>query len=154
MEPQNFFQVCVFFAIGLMVFTMSLSFVEEIGVFGAITPSGGLQTNLSGNPNDITKNFTENPTSEENSGFGNVFTLVFGLGTIVAIGGALAIAIATQNATFVGVYIFSIYFWASYINALSVLSIGSFLPVAFITLFTVPIGFIFVGAVIGMLSGV
>lgn len=149
MEMTSFYQVCVFFAIGLMVFTLSVNFVVELKVFGDITPSGGMD--VSGNQSDIVENFTRNPSSQ--GGFDNMFLIAFGAGTVLAGAGALAIAIATQNATFVGVYIFSVYFWASYVNALGILSIVS-LPLGFLALFTIPVGFIFVGAVVGMLSGV
>jgi hypothetical protein len=150
MEMTSFYQVCVYFAVGLMVFTLAISFVEELGVFGPVYPTGGMD--VSGNQSSIVQNFTKNPDST--GGFSNVFLLAFGAGTLAGIGGAVVIAIATQNATFVGVYIFSVYFWASYINALSIISFGGFLPIGFIALFTIPIGFIFVGAVVGMLSGV
>lgn len=149
MEMTSFYQVCVYFSVGLMVFTLSIGFVQGLGVFGDIGLSGGMD--VSGNKTQIVENFTKNPSSQ--GGFGNMFLIAFGAGTILAGAGALAIAIATQNATFVGVYIFSVYFWASYINALGILSIVA-LPVGFLALFTIPVGFIFVGAVVGMLSGV
>lgn len=150
MELSSFYQVCVYLSIGLMVFTLAINFTVELGVFGDITPSGGMD--VSGNQSGIVANFTKTPSGE--GGFGNIWLLVFGAGTAVAGLGAIAIAIATQNATFVGVYVFSVYFWASYINALGIISIGGFLPASFILLFTLPVGFIFVGAVVGMLSGV
>jgi hypothetical protein len=150
MEMSSFYQVCVFFAVGLMVFTLAVNFTVELGVFGDVTPSGGMD--VSGNQSSIVGNFTKSPSG--NMGFGDIWLLVFGAGTLLGIGGAIGIAIATQNATFVGVYVFSVYFWASYINALGILSIGGFIPASFILLFTVPVGFIFVGAVVGMLSGV
>jgi hypothetical protein len=150
MEMESFYQVCVYLSVALMVFTLSINFTAGLGVFGDISPSGGMD--VSGNSSDIVGNFTKNPSSE--GGFGNIWLLVFGAGTAIAGLGALAIAIATQNATFVGVYVFSVYFWASYINALSIISLGGFLPASFILLFTIPIGFVFIGAVVGMLSGV
>lgn len=149
MELDNLFKVCVFFAVGLMVFTLSINFLVGLGIFGPIVATGGMD--VTGNQSDVVKNFTKNPNNQ--MGFGDAFLLVFGAGTILAGAGAIAIAIATQNATFVGVYIFSVYFWASYLNALGILSFGGFVPVTFIALFTIPIGFIFMGAIVGMLSG-
>jgi len=149
MELDNFFKVCVYFSISLMVFTLSLNFLTGMGIFGPLLPGGGMD--VTGNQSQIVGNFTSTPSAS--GGFGDVWLLVFGLGTAAGIGGAIVIAMATQNATFVGVYIFSVYFWASYINALSILSFGGFIPASFLLLFTVPIGFVFVGAIIGMLSG-
>ena len=150
MDMNNFYQVCVYISVSLMVFTLVISFLGGLGVFGPLSPDWGLDT--SGNQSNIVGNFTQNPDQE--GGFGNAWLIVFGGSTVLAAAGAIGIAIATQNATFVGVYIFSIYFWASYLNAVSIISFGGFLPLGFIVLFTVPVGFVFVGAIVGMLSGV
>lgn len=138
------------FAVGIITFTLVLNFLFGMGIFGTI-PIDGMD--VSGNQSDIVGNFTRTPEGQS-TGFGGVWTLVFGIGSILAAVGAVGIAIATQNATFVGVYIFSVYFWASWINAISILGFGGFIPASFLLLFTIPIGFVFVGAIVGMLSGV
>jgi hypothetical protein len=64
---------------------------------------------------------------------------------------------ATQSTTIIGIYIFSVYFWGSYLNTIGVIGIlvgANPVILAFIGLFTIPVVFIFIGAVIGMLSGV
>ena len=150
MELTNLYQVCVFFSVGLMVFTLSVSFIEGTSLFGPVVPSGGMD--VSGNQSNVVGNFTRNP--EGQGAFSTAFLLAFGGGTAIAALGAIGIAVMTQNATFVGVYIFSVYFWASYVNAFGILSIGRFMPASFLVLISIPVGFVFVGAIAGMLSGV
>lgn len=153
MELTNFYQVCVFLSVSIMVFSLSVGFLGGLGVFGSLTPDFGVD--VDGNESSVVEGFTKNPDSTGLAGMGfeNAWLLIFGAGTVLAGAGAIGIAIATQNATFVGVYVFSVYFWASYLNAVGILSFGGFLPFNFIMLFTVPVGFIFVAAIAGMLSG-
>ena len=150
MELTNFYQVCVYLSVSLMVFSLVINFLGGLGIFGVVTVDAGVD--VQGNQSVIVEGFTKNPSQE--GGFGNAWLIVFGGSTILAAAGAIGIAIATRNATFVGIYVFSIYFWASYLNAVSILSVGGFLLPGFIVLFTIPVGFVFVGAIVGMLSGV
>jgi len=151
MELQNLYQICIFFSVGLMVFTLAVNFTVGLGVFGDITPSSGIDV-YGQNSSDAVGDFTKNPDIF-NLGVGDLWIIVFGGAGIAAIGGSIAIAIATQNASFVGVYLFGVFFWSSYINTLGILAIVAISP-ALLLLFSIPIGFIFVGAVIGMLAGV
>jgi hypothetical protein len=65
---------------------------------------------------------------------------------------ALGLAYLTQSMTPIGIYIFSSFFWTSYLRLLSVISFN-FIPADFITIFTVGILFVFVGAIIGIMTG-
>ena len=142
MEMQSFYQVCIFFTVGLMVFTMSVNVMTGMDIFGNIEPTGGMVTG-----NDTNSSF------EAFTGYGmntELWILVLGGAVLLAV----PIAIFTQSLSIVGVYIFGVFFWGSFFNALAIISIGSFMPIFLIPLFIVPVAFIFIGAVIGMLSGV
>ena len=147
MQTNNLTQICMYFCIALMVFTMAVNFMIGLHIFGPVTPTVGHETG--NNTTDALKSFTKSPDYPAGLSTTALWGLVLGA---VAIG--LAIAILTQDATFVGIYIFSAVFWSSFINAWAILGSTGFLPVAFLGLFTLPIIFIFIGAVIGMLSGV
>jgi len=130
-----------------MVFTLSISFVGAIGIFGTSTDLGH---NLTGNSSSIEEELTK--TAERDTGFStNLFWSMFlSLEVIAGIG----LVIVTQSASILGAYIFGAVFWTSYINAFSIIGAIGFIPLGFIVLFTVPMIFLFIGAVIGMLSGV
>jgi len=131
-----------------MVFTLAVNFMMGLGIFGDIESEYGHETG--DNTNDTMSNFTKTP--EYTSGFD--MTTIWGLVFAAEIAGGIAIATLLQDATILGIYIFSTAFWTSFINAWAILGSTGFIPIAFLGLFTVPIFFIFIGAVIGMLSGV
>ena len=147
MNLSSLYHICIFLTIGLMVFTLVINFVGTIGVFGNNNEVG---TDISGNSSEIEKNFTK--SAGQSTGFNT--NLLWSLLISIEVIGGIGLAIATQSASILGAYIFGAVFWTSYINAMSIISAVGFIPLGFITLFTVPMIFIFIGAVIGMLSGV
>ena len=147
MNLGNLYQICIYFTIGLMVFTLSINFVGAMDIFGT---NPDLGPSVEGNSSDIEKNFTK--TAEKSGGFS--IDLVWTLIISVEVIGGIGLAIATQSTSVLGAYIFGAVFWTSYINAMTIIGAVGFLPVGFLVLFTVPMIFIFIGAVIGMLSGV
>ena len=147
MNLSNLYQICIFFTVGLMVFTLSINFVGAMDIFGT---NPDLGPSVEGNSSEIEKNFTK--TAEKSGGFG--IDLIWALIISTEVIGGLGLAWATQSTSVIGVYIFGAVFWTSYINAMSIISAVGFLPIGFLVLFTVPMIFIFIGAVIGMLSGV
>ena len=147
MNLGNLYQICIFFTVGLMVFTLSINFVGAMDIFGT---NPDLGPSVEGNSSEIEKNFTK--TAEKSGGFS--IDLVWTLIISVEVIGGIGLAIATQSTSVLGAYIFGAVFWTSYINAMAIIGAVGFLPVGFLVLFTVPMIFIFIGAVIGMLSGV
>ena len=147
MNLGNLYQICIFFTIGLMVFTLSINFVGSMNIFGT---NPDLGPSVEGNSSEIEKNFTKTAGAE--GGFDS--TLLWSLIISVEAIGGIGLALATQSATILGAYIFGAVFWTSYINAMTIIGAVGFLPLGFLVLFTVPMIFIFIGAVIGMLSGV
>ena len=147
MQLSNLFQTCLYFTILLMAFTLCINFATGLGVFGEITPTWG--HNIGNTTNTTIQNFTKSEKYNQGIDMNTIWGLVIGGGII----GAVAVAWLLQDATFVGIYIFSFVFWASFINCWGILfAVG--LPASILTLFSVPIIFIFIGAIVGMLSGV
>lgn len=142
MELQSFYQVCIFFTIGLMVFTMSMNVINSFDVFGNIEPTGGVMT---GNTTNST--FLSFSKQTFNS---DLWVLILAGGLLTSV----PIMVLTQSVSIGGVYLFAVYFWGSFFTALNILYIGGFLPLILIPLFVVPIIFLFIGAIIGMLAGV
>ena len=63
------------------------------------------------------------------------------------------VAKMTQSTNMIGVWLFSSVFWTSYNNAISVIDVNSWIPGDFLLMFTVAFLFLWVGAVIGILTG-
>lgn len=141
MQLNSFYQICIFFTIGLFVFSLGLNFMIGLHLFGDMAPVG------------ITPGANSDDTFSKITG-GLGMNAIWGIVLTISGFGAVALAILTQSATFVGIYIFSVVFWASYLNALGIINAFGLIPITFIGLFTVPLIFIFAGAIIGMLSGV
>jgi hypothetical protein len=146
MEMNNFFGICVIFTVSLMVFCLCVNVFVGFQIFGN---AGVFGPDISGNSSQMFTNFTKNPDFPVGMTMGMIWGLV--LTSAAAVG--LVLAWIMQDASILGVFIFSGVFWSSFINAMVILGAMAFIPVVLIGLFTVPVLFIFVAAVIGMLSG-
>ena len=81
-----------------------------------------------------------------------VFDVIITFGT--AIGAVtLIIVIWTRNLVPLGIYLYGVVYWSGWGYAQVFFSAGGYLPIEFIYLFTIGVGFIFVASIIGMLSG-
>jgi hypothetical protein len=71
--------------------------------------------------------------------------------------GAIGIAYLTRTTNMIGVYLFGTFFWSSWLNVIRILNDTSFLSfpggLALIGMISVGMTFMFIGAVIGLLSG-
>jgi len=132
----------------MVIFTLSITFVNAMGVFSPVEYGVDSGANTSGFFEDITDTEYNESDFEDQVGMDAVW-LVGGLG------GALTLAIAslTRSPVILGVGLFSTVFWACYINTLSIINIGGYIPLEFTAIGTGAMMFIFVGAVAGMLSG-
>lgn len=151
MEMNSLYNLCIFFTISLTIFSSCVTFVSGLNLFGPIDIQSGLDT--SENTNDSLHRFTHSIDYPSGLGTSDLFGFVLGAGAIAAVIGSIGIAYFTGNSAYVGVYLFGVYFWTTFTTAFGIFAIIGF-PLSFILLFTVPIAFIFVGAVIGMLGGV
>lgn len=147
MNLNTLYQTCVYFCICMTIFTVSLSFVNGLGVFD-ISMEGGF---VPGSSSEETFKDLTNITDEKGEEGGMDFLWA---SVLTASGfGGLVIAWITRSTTILGVYVFSAVFWVSYINSMSILNIGGYLPLGFIAIGTTAMLFIWAGAVAGMLSG-
>lgn len=147
MELNNLYQICIFFAISLVVFNLAISLVSGLQIFGnadVTSVEPGVDSS------DTMGDMTKGPDYPDGMVVGTIWGVIFGGATVAGV----VMAYALQDASILGVFIFSGVFWSSYINSMVVITSMAFIPVALVGLFTVPILFIFVGAAIGMLSGV
>ena len=78
---------------------------------------------------------------------------LWGLVTGLGVAAGLVIGKLTGSTAPIGIFIFSDAFWTSYNATLHILTIGNYLPDSFILLATVGVTFLFIAAVIGMLTG-
>ncbi len=148
MRENTYFQVCVYICICMIVFTMSINFVSAMGVFPTTAPVGFQTGNTTGQTFQNLTN-VENETVA-NLGIDDLFVIIL---TGAALGGIL-VAWLTHSTTILGIYVFSVVFWASYGRALAVLGWQFLEPISgFIMIGTVGMSFIFAGAIAGMLSG-
>lgn len=127
---MSFYRTAVYLSIGLIIFSAGITFISGLDVF----PTGMEETSV------IT---------------GLDANLDWAWGTIVTFGTlfSLLICILLRSAVPLGINIFGVIFWTSWVHASAILSFGGFIPGEFILLFTIGVGFIFAAAVIGMLTG-
>jgi len=138
---NSFFQICYDWVLIIILATISISIVSSLYVFTKVDT--GMAMDL--------------------SSADGVFKTVTGLTggaqwvwlTIITAGGlgALVVAKLTQSTNMIGVYLFSTVLWTSWIKCLSVIDIGNWVPLEFKVLFTFGVMFLYVGAIIGMLTG-
>jgi len=137
---STFFKLCIFYCIGLLIFSLLFGLVSATGAFD-LSSQPGVQISS-----------TEDSLGELSSLQTPSVGFLFGL---VAFGSAAGIFLGwvTKSIVPVGISIFGSVFWASFINTHSILSTGGFIPVELLLIFTVCTMLIFIAAVIGMLTG-
>lgn len=142
---QSLFRVCIGITIFMVIFTLSVSFVNDLGVLPAIAEGVGVGDNSS----DTLAGMTEQSEYPGGLSMGTIWSIVLtGAGI-----GALVVAWMTHSTTVIGVLIFSIGFWASYVNCIGILNIGGYIPEGFIMIGSTAMLFVWIGAIAGMLSG-
>jgi len=150
MKANTFFQVCIFTCIALVIFTLSINFVSALNVFG-VPVQMGFEPGDAANETfeDLTNVTYETQEGITLSGMDALWMVILGGG----IGIGLVVAWLTHSTAILGVFVFSSIFWASYVRSLGVLNVGGYLPGGFILIGTVAFGFVWAGAIAGMLSG-
>lgn len=147
---NTFTSFCVGACIFMIFFGMSIGFIGLMGAF----PTGLTTGFTPGNSTETVTGLTGNVTGV--MGHFNFWDL-WGATTGLALGGALAIGILTKSTNMIGTWVFGTFFWSSWGSMLTVFYTFDFLSsgagLMLITMITVGMAFIFVAAVIGMLSG-
>ena len=111
---NTFFRIAVFLAFGMLIFTLSLNFIDSLDVFPI---SGGIGQQGINETNAISK------LTGLNGSMTDVFIIATSVGAILSIG----LSILTRSIVPVGIYLFSEVFWTSYIRTFSIFSIGGYI---------------------------
>ena len=146
MDLSNFFRICVYFCLVMITFNLAVTFVSALNLFEPV--DSGMDVNLS--DKDTTASSIFEAFSRFTGGMGQIWivlTTVTGLTSLV-------IARLVGNSSIIGVWLFGEVFWTSYTSALNVTHLSSYIPFEFLILFTVALMFIWVGAIISMLTAV
>jgi hypothetical protein len=144
---NTFYRTCVIICLGLLVFTLWLNYVQSTNAF-PISETSGQDIGDTGTALGETSSL-ENPNM-------NWLWASVVAGIALGIGSAAAARWigANVNATVLGgVSFFGTVFWASFVKTHSILSIGSFIDPSVLTIFTIITMFVFIAAIIGMLTG-
>jgi hypothetical protein len=137
---------CIFF----IFISMSMGFIDMSGAF----PSSGTTNIQIGNTTGSVSNMTGTVVGEA----GHIsIGEIWAVGTGLAIVGVVAGAILTKSTNMIGVYLFGTIFWSCWLNVCGIMTMNGFLNfsagLALIGMITIGMTFMFIGAIIGMLSG-
>lgn len=141
---MNLLKTCLYICMLLIIFTLVVNFIDSTSAFDTKIDSGvESQTTDSG----VLEVFTNSPDQTVN----NIWLVAVG-GSLI---GAVGLAYLTHSIVPVGIHLFSTVFWTSYLRAWNVMSAGSFTDdiSGLMLVFTAAIMFLFIGAIVGMLTG-
>ena len=151
---NSFNSLCIGACIFMIFLGFSFSFIDAMDAFPT-SKTGPFDANNSDFLN-VTEQLSQDVSSSgiKHVGFSEIWLIGIGAASI----GAIAISILTGTTNFLGIYLFGTFFWASWLQVINIFNIfddflGSGAGLILITMITVGMGFMFVGAVIGMLSG-
>ena len=144
---RTFFQICTTFTIIMFMFTLAVSWVSGLGIYGDADIDGGIS--VGNNASDSVKNATISPDYKSGFTLDIMWALVL---TGAGITGIL-VAWLTHSTAIIGVFLFSAAFWASYVNCIGIVNIGGWIDPSFLLIATGGMGLIWIGGVAGMLSG-
>jgi len=137
------FQLCFYLCIFLVLINLGWGFLR--GIDDVWTASASDQNLIDGtNDNSILQELTGLDSS------GTDLWLM-----ITTVGGAAALAFSwmVHSLTPLGIYLFGVAFWTSYNGTIAMIGMNGWIPGDFILIATVGILFLFVGALIGMITG-
>jgi len=137
------FRIAVNLCLALIIFTLVINFVDGLDLF---MPAGeGI----------VVKNTSS--IIEKISGYegkmAEMWLFVVSLSGVTALMVGGVASVVTRSPAPIGIAVFGTIFWVSYVRALTVLSANQYIPNDFLLIGTCVVVFIFIGAVIGMLTG-
>ena len=137
---NSFFRICIVMCIGFILFNVLLAYFASAGNYGFQEDIGISVTDES----DALTTFTGLKNS-------NMRSLFLGVTTIAFLG-AVTLSVFTRTVTPIGLYLFGLVFWTSWIKTKSILGEGGYIPDNFLIVFIVGALFIFIAAIIGILT--
>ena len=138
---MTFYRTCIYLCVILIIFTLSINFVDGLGAFESYDASPTEE--------DITVDNALEQISGMEGNMASLWGLVVSLGAV----GAFALVYVSKQISPIGIYLFSTVFWTSWLRMNSVINVNGWMPLDLLVLFTVGALFIFIAAVIGMLTG-
>jgi len=138
---MTFYRTCIYLCVILIIFTLSINFVNSLGAFESYDASPTEE--------EITVDNALEQVSGMEGNMASLWGLVVSLGAV----GAFALVYVSKQISPIGIYLFSTVFWTSWLRMNMVVNVNGIIPVELMALFTVSAIFIFIAAVIGMLTG-
>lgn len=138
---NSFFRVSIMICLLMLVFTLVANFVSGLGIFPNVANIG---TSVGGISDALSR-----LTGLTDGNMNMIWLGVTGLSFL----GAVALAAITRTMIPIGLHLFSLVFWTSWLRMSTIFSYGGYIPVEFIVIFTVGVMFVFIAAIIGLITG-
>ena len=138
---NTFFRICIMICMLVLVFSLVANFVQGLGVY-PVEGSPGVDISS-------TDNALSSLTGLDDPNMNAIFVGV----TSLALLGVIVLAYFTRSMIPVGLYFFGTVFWTAWLRMTAVFSYGEYIPGDFLLIFTVGVMFIFIAAIIGILTG-
>jgi len=136
---NTFFRICVFICFSLIIFNFVFALIDGLGAFPYESSASVYDES------DIIGQITGLTDPNMNAIWLGVTTLSF-LGVVV-------LAAATHSVIPIGLHLFGTIFWTSWIHTQSIFSDVGYLSSDLIAVFTIGVMFVFIAAIIGILTG-
>lgn len=137
----TFYRTSIYLCVVVIIFTLSINFVNALGAFETYEARPTEE--------EVTLDNALYQISGQTGDMADLWALTVGLGLI----GAVALVFISKQISPIGIYIFSTVFWTSWLKMSSILNVGGIVPSELMVIFTVAAMFLFMAAVIGMLTG-
>ena len=144
---------------------MSFSFIDAISPgtyeghsFESFPQGHTSDINATEDPQNITTGLTANITGEQINQYGNLnMGMIWAIATGGMTVGAIVLSILTGTTNMIGAWIFGSFFWSSWLSLINILYNFDFLDstagLILLGMISVGMTIMFVGAMVGMLSG-
>ena len=125
----------------MLTFSLVANFVAGLGIFPNVTDIG-MEV-------DDTESALTALTGLSDPNMNAIWIGITGITFI----GVVALAALTQSMTPIGLHLFGLVFWTSWLRMSSILSYGGYIPEEFLIIVTVGVMFVFIAAIIGLITG-
>jgi len=140
---KSMYQMCFYFCLILVLVNLGWGFLR--GIDGMWTASASDQNVLDGtNDQGLIHELTG-----LDSGGTNLWLMITSVGAAAAV----AFSWMVHSLTPLGLYLFGVAFWTSYNGTLTIINMNGWIPGDFVLIVTVTMAFLFIGAIIGMITG-
>jgi len=147
---NTFNSFCIAACLFMIFIGMSMGFIGLTGAFPTGVSTGFHEGDTLGQVSNLTGNVTGSAGHMD-------FWSIWGIATGIGASGVFVAAILTKSTNMIAIGLFGTFFWGSWGSLIGILYMFDFLTsgagLMLVTMITVGMTFIFVGAIIGMLSG-